>query len=355
MVASMAAENSPYWCCGPTPPYALLCSLGNLPTCGSVVVCRPPRFLDLYTATNSHGHSLHSTGYQGIGSGKVDGASFTQFYYNEIHSKHNQLARIASNQQDRETSMIATAVLGKNFRSLTSRENAKTAIKTHLDKCLSETYINDVITTITTAFEDASKQGIMKREALKETMASKLGDKRMFKFTQTKMDYMIEALESRSIEVYIRPVTKDRDDFQEFLQNTLGDTATVMERAITDEEMWGIYFKEGGCSLLISPIIKLNDETLWIPASTCEIELNNGEKLASNNISRMLIPIMDLAYTKKQDKGAVEVTGPKGSKYPCGQIYTSKKKDQLKPEEKKIELANGYILETFVTITKPKK
>lgn len=251
--------------------------------------------------------------------------------------------------------MIATAVLGKNFRSLTSRDNAKTAIKTHLYKCLSETYVEEVIATITTAFEDASKQGITKREALKEAMAAKLGDKKLFKFTQTKMDYMIEALESRSIEIYIRPVTKDSDAFQEFLQNTLGDTATVMERAITDEEMWGIYFKEGAASLLVSPIIALQKEILWIPASTCEIEMNNGEKLSTKDTARMIAPIMDLAYTKKQDKGAVEITGPKGGKYPCGQIYTSKKRDQLKPEEKKIELANGYILEMFVTTKPPKK
>lgn len=249
--------------------------------------------------------------------------------------------------------MLATAVLGKNYRSLTSRENAKKAITERLSPKMAESYVQEVINTITQTFEDATKEGITKKDQIKDKMSAKLGDKKLFKFTQSLLEEMIEHLESRSIEIYIRPLPRDSEDFDNFLTRTLNDTATVMERALQGEEtMWGIYFKEGEERVLISPIIQLGD-MIWIPASTCEIELDNGDKLTSMDISRMLMPIMDAAYTKKQDRGAVEITGPKGGKYPCGQIYTHKKRDSLTAEEKTIKLANGYSAELFV-VAKPK-
>lgn len=243
--------------------------------------------------------------------------------------------------------MVATAVLGKNFKALTSRDNVKESIKKRLASKLSENYVNEVITTITQVFEDSSKEGVVKKDALKDRMSAKLGDKKLFKFTQGTLEEMIEDFESRSIEIYIKEITKDSDEYKDFIDRTLNDTATVMERALSDQPMWGIFFKHGDDILLISPIIQLG-ELLWVPAVTCEIELNNGDKLAPIDISRMLIPVMEAAYTGKQDKGAVEVTGPKGGKYPCGQIYTNKKRDQLTPKEKKIELQNGYVLDLFV-------
>jgi hypothetical protein len=248
--------------------------------------------------------------------------------------------------------MVTAAVLGKKFRSLTSRDNAKACLTTKLKNKLNENNVQEVITTITQAFEDSTKKGIEKKDKLKEEIQAKLGEKRLFKFTQTLLEEMIEALESRSIQIFIQTINRDHRDFKEFLEHTLNDTATVMDRALLDQPMWGIYFKEGDSQLLISPIIQLGD-CLWIPAATCEIEMDNGDKLAPVDISRMLTPIMDLAYTKKQDRGSVEITGPKGGKYPCGQIYTAKKRDQFKEEEKKIELANGYVAELFV-INKPK-
>ena len=248
---------------------------------------------------------------------------------------------------------VATAVLGKSYKSLTSRDNAKNAISVGLKKKLSENYINDIVTTLTQVFEDATKEGVVKKNDLKDRMSAKLGDKKLFKFTQGTLEEMIDHFDSRSIEIYIRPVTKDKQDFQDFMERTLSDTATVMERALSDQPMWGVYFKEGDSRLLITPLIQLGS-MLWIPAATCEIELDNGDKLAPLDISRMLTPILDLAYTTKQDKGAVEVTGPKGGKYPCGMIYTNKKRDQYKPTEKVIELQNGYKLDLFVT-AKPKK
>jgi hypothetical protein len=250
--------------------------------------------------------------------------------------------------------MLATAVLGKSYKSLTSRENAKKELEKHLTPLLSEAYVNDTITLLTQIFEDATKIGITKKDALKEKMSAELGNRKLFKFAQSLLEEMIQSLEDRSIEIYIRPVTKDSEGFQQFLGNTLNDTATVMERALSDQPMWGIYFKEGDATLLVTPIIQLGD-MLWVPACTCKIELDNGDELKPLDISRMVKPIMETAYAKGQDKGAVEVTGPKGGKYPCGQIYTPKKKDQYTQEEKKIELQNGYVLDLFVTKTPVKK
>lgn len=249
--------------------------------------------------------------------------------------------------------MVATAVLGKNFKALTSRDNVKESMKKRLSSKLSENYISEVITTITQVFEDASKEGVIRKDVLKDRMSARLGDKKLFKFTQGTLEEMIEEFESRSIEIYIRELDKDSDDYRDFIARTLNDTATVMERALTDQPMWGIYFKHGEDRLLISPIIQIG-EFLWCPSVICEAELENGEKLAPIDVSRMLIPVMNAAYKTKQDKGGVEVTGPKGGKYPCGEIYTNLKKDQLTPKQKKIELANGYVLDLFVT-KKPSK
>ncbi len=250
--------------------------------------------------------------------------------------------------------MIAKAVLGRKFRSITSRDNVKKDMEGKLKSKLNSSYIEEVIQTITHTFEDVSKKGIDKKDKIKDAMIERIAEKRVFKFTQSILEEMIEALTSRSIEIFVQSITREHRDFQDFLQRTLGDTATVMERAIGTEPMWGLYFKEGETQCLISPIIALQDH-LWLPSATCEIEMDNGDKLAPMDISRMLMPVIEAAYEKKQDRGAVEITGPKGGKYPCGQIYTCKRRDQMKETEKKIELSNGYVLELFVVAKKEAK
>jgi hypothetical protein len=249
-------------------------------------------------------------------------------------------------------SLVAEPILKKQFRTITSKEVIKKRLKDDITKHLHENFINDTLTDLSAAFDAWNKEG-GKKDKLKELIAQTVGKRKVFKFTQGTLDHMVDLLLSQSISLKVEKIKNplDSQDFQDFLTYTLEDTARVLTQGLTDQPLYGVFFLHGNSRNLATPLIELSDKFLWVPSLPSEGELEDGTQLKRVDICRIFQPVIDEGFAGKKERGSVEVTGPRGGKFLCGEVYSSVNKADLKAKDKVIPLANDYSLELFVTKT----
>jgi hypothetical protein len=249
--------------------------------------------------------------------------------------------------------MIAEAVLGKKTTRPTLVEKIKEAMKASVGTKIADSYITPIYDNINYAFEEWNASGSKKTNQLKETLRTKLKEFGVFKFSDATLDQFLDIFESRTINVYCRPIeSKDDPLYKEYLSNILESVRNTLERSLSDEPMWGVFLDEKQAdgtmkTFLPTILIKVSDDLIWIPASPDTALTASGEELKRVDLTKMFQPLYELLFPTRKDRGIVRVIGPRGGEHLCGEIFSSRERAEIK--DKTINLANEYKMTLFVT------
>jgi hypothetical protein len=251
--------------------------------------------------------------------------------------------------------MIAEAVLDKPQTKPVSTDKIRDAIKNDLTTKIAESQINSIYEAANKVVMNykGTKTGNKKHNELKETLREQLKANTIFKFSDSILDNILNVFENRMINIEVKKLQFD-DYYNEFMGTIIAETQTIFERALhNDTPAWGIYLDEQFPDksikrYLVVVIVQVGD-MIWIPTIPDKATLENGDELTRIDFSKLFQPIYETLFPTKKDRGMVRVTGPKGGQHLAGEVFTPKTRDQYKPEEKKVELDNGYSIEIFVT------
>jgi hypothetical protein len=250
--------------------------------------------------------------------------------------------------------MLPDKVLKKQYTKITSTDAVKAKVKEELTDKVADQQIDPIYEVLIKAF-NAWEGG--KLSLFKDKLRAHIKAGSPFKFADTVLDKLIETVINQTLNIKVEPITQSDERYKTFLLAIPKATKTILERTLSeDEEMFGVFLEEKDKKgkfqqYLALLIINVND-MMWIPATPDKATLENGTELKGADFQRMFQPILDEAYPKKADRGVVKIIGPKEGEVYVGEIFSTKKRETLKDDEKRLELENGYTMELFVARTK---